>query len=213
MKEPRHRLPSSAARPFDEPEEDVDPSMQALAADIARWYVGTPTADDARERLLSRLHDRGAEARPSRREAGRAGGAAQGRRGILTLAAAAALVALLARSGDRTERPTAPAPPALPTPTAAASAASDVGFVLQLADVGVRHVALAGDFNGWDPAALPMQRDPATGTWRARVRLVPGRHEYSYVVNGTRWIIDPLAPRTMEQAMGPANVITVPGDL
>lgn len=88
----------------------------------------------------------------------------------------------------------------------------DVGFALRLPDATVRNVSLAGDFNGWDSSTLPMVRDPADGTWRVHIPLAPGRHTYSYVVDGTRWVIDPLAPRTVEGALGPANVIAVMGD-
>ena len=88
-----------------------------------------------------------------------------------------------------------------------------MGFALRLTDGTVRQVSLAGDFNGWDASTLPMVRDPADGTWRLRIPLAPGRHTYSFVVNGTRWVIDPLAPRTVEGALGPANVIAVSGDL
>lgn len=88
----------------------------------------------------------------------------------------------------------------------------DVGFALRLPDATVRNVSLAGDFNGWDASTLPMIRDPSDGTWRVRIPLAPGRHTYSYVIDGTRWVIDPLAPRTVEGALGPANVIAVMGD-
>lgn len=128
-------------------------------------------------------------------------------------ATAAAVVLLLAGVAFRTRASASgERAPQLPAP-AGREAAHAVGFTLQLKDADARRVTLAGDFNDWSPTALPMRRDPVTGTWRVQVHLVPGRHEYSYVVNGTRWIIDPLAPRTMEQTMGPANVIAVPGDL
>ncbi len=112
---------------------------------------------------------------------------------------AAGGIALLAR-GHR--EPTIP--PTAPT--------RDVGFALRLPDATVRNVSLAGDFNGWDASTLPMVRDPADGTWRVRIPLAPGRHTYSYVIDGTRWVIDPLAPRTVEGALGPTNVIAVMGD-
>jgi hypothetical protein len=55
-------------------------------------------------------------------------------------------------------------------------------------------VVLVGDFNAWDPEATPLVRGPR-GTWEVSVPLVPGRHVYAFVVDGSRWAIDPLAPR------------------
>ncbi len=52
-------------------------------------------------------------------------------------------------------------------------------------------VAVAGDFNGWDPSCLPMVRQ-ADGAWRAALAVpAPGRHRYKLVVDGTRWLPDP----------------------
>ena len=52
-------------------------------------------------------------------------------------------------------------------------------------------VAVAGDFNGWDPSRLPMVRG-ADGSWRAALPVPPpGRHRYKLVVDGTRWLPDP----------------------
>ena len=111
-------------------------------------------------------------------------------------------------------RPSRASAAALPTvSTNGSTAARDVHFTLQLPDASVQQVALAGDFNGWNPDVLPMKRDPADGAWRVRVPLTPGRHTYSYVVDGVLWVIDPLAPRTIDGALGPANVIAIPGDL
>ncbi len=45
------------------------------------------------------------------------------------------------------------------------------------------HVSLAGDFNGWDPAATPMSRMP-DGRWAVRLELHHGHHQYFFVVDG-----------------------------
>lgn len=54
-----------------------------------------------------------------------------------------------------------------------------------------RNVALAGDFSNWSPA-YAMQRS-APGVWTIVVPLTPGVHEYSFVVDGKRWVPDPAA--------------------
>lgn len=50
-------------------------------------------------------------------------------------------------------------------------------------------VFLAGTFNGWDPNSTPMKRQ-RDGTWRAELEVVPGRHEYKFVVDGV-WCCEP----------------------
>jgi 1,4-alpha-glucan branching enzyme len=49
---------------------------------------------------------------------------------------------------------------------------------------GVENVTLAGDFNGWDPAATPMRRTP-DGRWMASLELHHGHHRYLFLVDGT----------------------------
>ena len=39
-----------------------------------------------------------------------------------------------------------------------------------------RQVSLAGDFNNWDPKAMPMRKG-ADGVWHLKVALKPGRHD------------------------------------
>lgn len=70
-------------------------------------------------------------------------------------------------------------------------------------------VAIVGDFNGWDQNATPMaSRD---GTWSANIPLTPGRHVYAFVVDGKRWIVDPLAPQVPDDGYGPANAVVIDG--
>ena len=54
-----------------------------------------------------------------------------------------------------------------------------------------RQVSLVGDFNGWDPNATPMIRQP-DGRWRASLELGHGYHEYLFLVDGNR-VLDPNA--------------------
>jgi hypothetical protein len=72
-----------------------------------------------------------------------------------------------------------------------------------------QEVALVGDFNGWDTAATPMRREGSGRTWSARVPLEPGRHEYAFVVDGRRWVVDPLAPQAADAGFGPTNAVVV----
>ena len=93
--------------------------------------------------------------------------------------------------------------------TASAPGASVVTFVLVVPEA--RTVALAGDFNGWDPAQLPMRRE-GSGLWTVDVPLQPGRYQYAFVVDGRRFVADPAAPRAVGDDFGtPTSVVTVGG--
>lgn len=74
-----------------------------------------------------------------------------------------------------------------------------------------QEVALVGDFNGWDEHATPMVRRSNDGTWSAKVPLPPGRHVYAFVIDGRKWLVDPLAPQVPDKGYGPANAVVVDG--
>ena len=68
-------------------------------------------------------------------------------------------------------------------------------------------VAVVGDFNDWKPT--PLVKNGA-GAWVARVRLAPGQYNYAFVVDGSRWVADPTAPRNAVDDFGsPNSVVTV----
>lgn len=79
-----------------------------------------------------------------------------------------------------------------------------VRFVLK-ASAGA--VALVGDFNDWDPRALPLQRHH--GAWSVTLRLPPGRYRYAFVVDGDHWLHDPGHPVAEDEFGTPTSVITV----
>lgn len=71
-------------------------------------------------------------------------------------------------------------------------------------------VSLVGDFDGWNPDALPMRRRGAD-TWTVDVRLEPGRHVFAFSVDGGLRP-DPAAPRAVEDDFGvPSSVVVVSG--
>jgi len=73
-----------------------------------------------------------------------------------------------------------------------------------------RHVAVVGDFNGWDVTATSMSRDPATGMWSQTVALRPGRHVYAFVVDDSVWMRDPRTPAAPDADFGrPGSVLLV----
>ena len=46
-----------------------------------------------------------------------------------------------------------------------------------------RSVSLIGDFNGWNPAAHPMQRQ-IDGRWYIEVGMTHGHHQYLFLIDG-----------------------------
>ncbi|NOY81726.1 MAG: hypothetical protein GXP31_12085 [Kiritimatiellaeota bacterium] len=70
---------------------------------------------------------------------------------------------------------------------------------------GARKVFLAGDFNEWAPAARRMVR-VKDGSFRARMRLAPGRYEYKFVVDG-KWTADPGAEGLAPNGFGGYNSV------
>lgn len=100
-----------------------------------------------------------------------------------------------------------PGPEAGPAGTVAASGAQEaaaqpvfVHFRLDAADA--RSVQLAGDFTGWAPRYS--LNETAPGVWTVVVPVEPGVHEYAFVVDGDRWVADPVAPR-MDDGFGGTN--------
>jgi len=51
-------------------------------------------------------------------------------------------------------------------------------------------VTIAGDFNGWTDTPLKREKD---GIWTLRLNLPPGRYEYSFKIDGRKWVPDPRA--------------------
>lgn len=73
-----------------------------------------------------------------------------------------------------------------------------------------KSVSVVGNFNDWDTSAMPLARATSGGVWSISIPLTAGRHEYAFVVDGTRWVADPTAPRALGDDFGaPSSVVTV----
>ena len=94
--------------------------------------------------------------------------------------------------------------PVVAVPAPAAPESVYVKFVLFAADA--RRVALAGTFNRWDPATIPLARAAAPGVWTVTVALPVGQHQYAFVVDGQHWIPDPAAP-SIDDGFGRKNSV------
>ena len=88
-------------------------------------------------------------------------------------------------------------------------AASIVRFVFVAPNA--RRVSVVGDFNRWNPAAMPMRRSADGRAWLLDVPLAPGRHVYSFSVDGDL-ASDPAAPQSGDDDFGvPSSVVLVGG--
>ena len=74
---------------------------------------------------------------------------------------------------------------------------------------GAKKVFLAGDFNGWNPQQKRMVKNK-DGTFRSRVSLPAGEHQYKFVVDG-HWINDADAERQVVNEYGTYNSLVTVG--
>ncbi len=164
------------------PDSDVDERAPVLEQAIAEMREGVSVRDEWRAQLLSKLPT------PPRRRRTIALWAPVG------LAAAICLAVGMKVGKTRSE-------------SSVESAASRVRFSIR-APLAAR-VSLVGDFDRWDPAAVPMRRDGDGETWIVDVHLPPGRHVFAYAVDGDLKT-DPYAARAVEDDFGvPSSVIVV----
>ncbi|MFH2065172.1 MAG: glycogen-binding domain-containing protein [Pseudomonadota bacterium] len=64
-------------------------------------------------------------------------------------------------------------------------------------------VFLAGDFNNWDPEALPMEKDDE-GVWKRMLKLESSLYEYKFIIDG-EWKTDPQNSRMCSNRFGTEN--------
>jgi hypothetical protein len=79
-----------------------------------------------------------------------------------------------------------------------------VQFVLVAPDA--KKVAVVGDFNGWDVSHAGYQaQHRGGGVWSVTARVPLGHHRYSFVVDDSVWVADPIAPRAVDNDFGVTN--------
>lgn len=109
-------------------------------------------------------------------------------RPVWTLALAAGLTAVLLQPWQSDSAP---------TPGASEGVASFVGQF-----PGARSVEVVGSFNNWSRGLLHLNDDDHDGIWHGAAILPAGAHEYMFVVDGERWVADPLAGRYVDDGFG-----------
>jgi hypothetical protein len=159
----------------------VDDLPSELERVVTVLRAGVPVSATLKERVLAAAR---AEPRPRR--------AAWRGAPLLLAAGAAGVVAASLALALRPARP---------------EAARPVPFVITAPNAA--RVSLVGDFNDWNPSATPLHR-AAGNVWWVVVTLAPGRYHYSFVVDGTHWVTDPVAPRAADDDYGQQNsVVTI----
>ena len=69
-----------------------------------------------------------------------------------------------------------------------------------------KSVEIAGDFNGWQPAKMPMEKVGESGVWQTSAKLAPGKYRYRLVVDG-QWQQDPYNETSELNPFGGYNSI------
>ncbi len=93
------------------------------------------------------------------------------------------------------------------TPDTSPICSAEVKFSLKINDNRAHTVAIAGDFNGWNPQANILEDPEGDGIWTGTLNLKPGRYEYMFVLDGEKWFPDPNALRYVKDGFGNRNAI------
>jgi len=93
------------------------------------------------------------------------------------------------------------------TPDTSLICSAEVQFSLKMNNNKAHTVAIAGDFNGWNPQANILEDPEGDGIWTGILKLEPGRYEYMFVLDGEKWFPDPNALRYVKDGFGNKNAI------
>ena len=93
------------------------------------------------------------------------------------------------------------------TPVTSPICSAEVQFSLRINDNKTHTVAIAGDFNNWDPQVNILEDPESDGIWTGTLKLEPGRYEYMFVMDGEKWFPDPNALRYVKDGFGNKNAI------
>jgi hypothetical protein len=97
---------------------------------------------------------------------------------------------------------------ALPPVTAAAEGDAQMYVQFRIEVPDASEVAVAGTFTGWQPEYELTEVSP--GVWSAMVPLPPGVHDYTFVIDGDRMVVDPYAPRVADSFGGSNSRLFLP---
>ena len=84
---------------------------------------------------------------------------------------------------------------------------SGTPVTFQLAEDEAGRVELIGTFNDWGQRPIVMSRD--NDRFSVTVQLPPGEHEYQFLIDGQRFLMDPNAIRSRVDGFGQRNSVVV----
>jgi hypothetical protein len=164
------------------------------------------------ERLMERVRAEGSALYPQRADSARPWWRAERVfriAPVTALALAAGIAAIIAVSGIAIGSRISRVTPV--TAGAAATAGRDTVQIVRFVfvDANAKQVELVGDFNEWAKGTTQLSRSGAPGVWAISVPLSPGRHEYAFIINGSRWVADPFAAKSSDDFGTESSVIRV----
>jgi 1,4-alpha-glucan branching enzyme len=72
-----------------------------------------------------------------------------------------------------------------------------------------KHVALVGEFNGWNEASTPMKKSKE-GPFSVALELETGReYQYRYLLDGSKWMNDEKPDKFVKTPLGNDNSVVV----
>lgn len=74
-------------------------------------------------------------------------------------------------------------------------------------DNKAQSIAIAGDFNNWEPTQLTRKNVNGEQVWTGLIPMKRGEHRYMFVKNGKQWVTDPLATVQQDDGFGNKNAV------
>ena len=203
------------AASFGQPITEYDAASRGMAdfEQLANWLMANPPAPVI---PVAAEQDQGQDAPPPQPIAD--GGSVGLSRAAELVERARALSARTAQLAAGLRQPAASAQPEAPQSNVRQKLARIYGpqptsrgmLFVQPQETG-RKLAVAGDFNDWQPEHTPLRLDGSLGVWQASVDLAPGRYRYQLVIDG-QWMQDPYNRDAEPDDAGRVHsVIDVPG--
>ncbi len=93
------------------------------------------------------------------------------------------------------------------TNTSVATSPQQVLVQFRLDAPDANQVQLAGNFTSWK-AKVSLKRS-ASGVWTIVLPLTPGVHSYAFVIDGNRWVADPMAQAVSDGFGGTNSQVAV----
>src|SRR5262249_4966415 len=135
---------------------------------------------------------------------------------------AAAVIGFVARGFLMSSSNTATATIAVPPSTAATpipgravnQSPSDVAPIptqIVLRNTSARSGSVLGDFNEWNPKSAPMVVSSDGAVWSVIIPVMPGRHLYGFMVDGSQFVLDPRWPKARDPDLGTEGSVILVG--